>query len=77
MAHAEANGRVDQRPALAGVVLVVAERVGDGFGHHDRPGEMDHSIDAVLADDLFEQPAITDVADDKLGTRRYGPLKSG
>ena len=38
----------EQRAGLAGVVLVVAERIGNRFRHHDRAGEMDDRVDRVV-----------------------------
>ena len=49
MRHSARDRRLDQRAGLDGVVLVVAERIGDRFRNHDRTGEMDDRVDRVLA----------------------------
>ena len=51
MWHPAANGCLDQAARLAGVVVVIAERVGDRFWHDDRSGEVDDRVDLMLGDD--------------------------
>ena len=48
-----------QGARLDGVVVVVAERIGDRLRHHDRSGEMYDGVDAVLADDRANELLIS------------------
>ena len=71
------DGGGDQATRFDGVVQVVAERIGDGIRHHDRPGEMDDRCHAVSADRLLDEIGIGDVGDDERRPRRDGPAEPG
>ncbi len=77
MAHAAFDRAFDQRPRVHGVVAVVAERIGDRLGHHDRAGEVNDRVDAVFLDQRGDQGLIADVADLELGARRHRPREPG
>ena len=49
MAHTAGDRTFDQRTGIGGVVAVIAERVVHRIRHHDRRGEVNDGVDAVLA----------------------------
>ena len=77
MLDARGDGGFHQGARLDGVVVVVAERIGDRFRDDDGAGEMDDGLDAVLADHRADQLLVADVADDQRRGRRNSPAKAG
>src|SRR5690606_14375473 len=75
--HARPHGAFDQRARPDGVVLIVAERVGDGFGNDDRAGEVDDGVDIMCADRVLHEGLVADVADDELCGIRHRPVETG
>jgi hypothetical protein len=71
------DGDREQRARLAGIVEIIAERVGDRFGHHDRPGEMDNGIDLVAQEHAADEVVVAHVALDELRFRRHRPAEAG
>ena len=55
----------EQRARRAGVVAVVLERVRDRLGDDRVRGEVDDGVDAVLGEQLVDELAIADIADDQ------------
>ncbi|MNL85358.1 hypothetical protein D3C87_2136410 [compost metagenome] len=41
-----------EKPCLAGIVLIIIERMGDGLRHDDRAREMHDRLDLVFREDL-------------------------
>src|SRR5512146_2872409 len=63
----------EQRARLAGVVEIIAERIGDRLGHHDRSGEMDDGVYSVAQQETPHEVMISDIALDELRLGRYRP----
>ncbi len=59
-----------------GVVVVVAERIGDELRHHDRAGEVQDGLHRVLAHDRAHQLLIAHVANDQRGVCRDRPAEA-
>ena len=74
---ARLDGGGNQATRFDGVVQVVAERIGDGIGHDDRPGEMDDRCHAVSAYRFLDAIGIGDVGDNERSPRRDGPSEPG
>ena len=77
MAHAAFDRAFDQRARIGGVVAVIAERIAHRIRHHDRGGEVDDRVDAVLADQLRDQRLIAGLADDERHAVGNRPAMSG
>ncbi len=77
MPHARAHRRLDQGAGLHRVGEIVAQRVGDGFGHDDLGGEVGQRIDPVLQDGLRDERLVGHVADDELHAFRHRPVEAG
>ena len=77
MLHAALDGAFDQRARIHRVVLVIAERIGDRVRHHDRGGEMDDGVYAVLRHELGHQRLIASLADDDRHALRHRPIEAG
>ena len=77
MADPALDGAFDQRAALHRVVLIIMERLGDGFGHDDRAREMHHRADPMLGDQPVDQPGLGYVAADEHGLLRHRPFEAG
>ncbi len=71
------DGALDEAARLCGVVEVVAERVGDRFGHHDLGGEVGDGIDRMVGHDAGHQCRIAEIAFNKDRARRYRPAEPG
>ena len=71
------DGDREQRAGLAGVVEIVAERIGDRFRHHDRTGKMDDGVDIVGKQKLAHEVLIADIALDELRLGRHRPAEPG
>ena len=65
MLHAGLRRGLEQRTRRAGVVAVVLERIRDRLRHDGVRGEVDDGVDAVLGEQLVDELAIADVADDE------------
>ena len=77
MAHAAGDRAFDQRAGIGGVVAVIAERIVHRVRNHDRGGEVDDGVDAVLADEPRHQRLIAGLADDERHARRHSPAMPG
>jgi hypothetical protein len=77
MRHLGFDRRGDQRARFAGVVEIVAERIGDRLGHDDRSGEMNDGVDRIAGEQPAQQRGITDIALDELGCIRHRPAEAG
>ena len=77
MTHAARDRGLDQRVRIHRIVAVIAERIADRIRHHDRSGEMDDGVDAVLGDQRGDARAISDVADDQRRALRHRPFEAG
>ena len=67
MLHAGLGAGLQQRARGAGVVAVVFERVAHRLGDDGVGGEVQHGVDAVLAQHPADEFAVADVADDQRG----------
>ena len=66
---------LDQRARVDRVVAIIAERIAHRVRHHDRGGEMDDRVDAVLADDSADQRLVAAVADNERHACRRPPSR--
>jgi hypothetical protein len=62
LVHAGLGHRRAQRQRAADVVVVILDRPGDGFANRLQPGEMQHRIDGVLAENPAQRRHIAHVA---------------
>ena len=76
MAHVVPGATREQVACRAGVVAVIAQRVGNGFRHDRARSEMHHGIDAALTQQFVDANFITGIGDDELGTD-HGLRESG
>ena len=53
--------RLGERDRGVQVVVVVFQRLRDGFADRLQPGEMDGAVDLVLGEDAFERGAVADI----------------
>src|SRR4029077_12754612 len=77
MAHASLDGSLDQSARVHGIVVIIAERIANRVGHHDRGGEMDDGLDAMLGYQVRHERLVPGVTDDKLGALCYRPIGTG
>ena len=75
MPHASMDGALEKRPAFGCVVMIIFKRILDGFGNHNRAGEVHDCLDSVVGKQLPYKRFVRDVALDELGPRRNGPLE--
>ena len=75
--YAARDRALDQRARADRVVLVIAERVGNRFGYHNRACKMNDGLDRVLLDDGRYHILVPDVADDKGHARGNRPIETG
>ena len=61
MGDAKLDRSADQRMADDGVIVVIAERIGDRIGDHDRPREVHDRADLVLGQERHQRGAVGDV----------------
>ena len=60
--HARVHRRLDKRPALHRVIVVILERVFDRFRHDNRAREMHHRTRPLLGEDAGKQGRVLDVS---------------
>ena len=77
MANAAFDRCGDQAARFDGVVLIIAERIGHGFGNDDRACEVDDGIHVVVEDQLLDETLVADVSDDELRLRSHRPGEAG
>jgi hypothetical protein len=77
MAHAALDRALDQCARVHRIVAVVAERIGDRVGHHDRSGKMDDGVHAMLRDQRGDASLVTGFADDERHALRHRPVETG
>src|SRR5262249_34381720 len=77
MAHPSFDSSLDQSARVYGIVAIVAERIANRVGDHNRGGEMDDGLDAMLGDQSCHERLVAGVTDDKGGALRYRPIETG
>ena len=50
-----ARGAFEQVARFGGIVEIIAQRVGDGFGHHDLGCKMRDGVDVMFAENVFQR----------------------
>jgi len=71
------HGGRKQGARLAGVIEIIAERVGNRFRNYDRSREMDDGVDRIAAEQPAHEGMIADIALDEFRLGRYRPAESG
>ena len=77
MVDADANRALYQVAGLGAVIVVIFERVFDGFGHDDRSCKMHDRADFMLAQGGFDQRLIGNVATHQRHPIGHRPVEPG
>ncbi|MGY3142383.1 hypothetical protein ACVW02_003952 [Ewingella americana] len=76
--HARVAHGFDQYQRATHVIVVIGQRLGDGFPHGFPASKVNHRMHGVLAENLIEDGAIADIAlieQRRFATQRVDPLE--